>query len=255
VDEKRVGGGFNIAMKQEYIGDELETFRYAENWKQRFGAVLRPYVKGDVLEVGAGIGETTGYLFSDSVTSWVSLEPDEEMAKEAEAKYRELGLAPQPETLAQSLEEAGRSEGFDTAVYIDVLEHIEDDRGELERAAKALRGGGHLVVLSPAFQVLYSPFDERIGHYRRYTRKSLEAVGAGMNLELVESRYLDALGAMLSLGNRLLTRSPEPTLKQILFWDRRVLPMSRFIDPMLGSVWGRSVYAVWRKDRMGGTKK
>ena len=57
----------------------------------------------------------------------------------------------------------------DTILYIDVMEHIAGDRQEMADAAARLRPGGHLIVLSPAHQWLFSPFDEAIGHYRRYT--------------------------------------------------------------------------------------
>ena len=69
-----------------------------------------------------------------------------------------------------------RPQRFDAVLYIDVLEHIEDDRGELERATRLLREGGYLIVLSPAHQWLFSPFDEAIGHFRRYDRRSLGAL-------------------------------------------------------------------------------
>ena len=59
-------------------------------------------------------------------------------------------------------------------LYIDVLEHIEHDLDELARAASHLAPGGHLVVLAPAHQALFSDFDRAIGHYRRYNRAGLQ---------------------------------------------------------------------------------
>ena len=74
-----------------------------------------------------------------------------------------------------TLSELSDSDKFDTILYMDVFEHIEDDRAELERAAAQLAPDGHLIVLAPAHQWLFTPFDESIGHYRRYSRRTLEA--------------------------------------------------------------------------------
>jgi hypothetical protein len=135
-------------------------------------------------------------------------------------------------------------ERFDAILYIDVLEHIEDDVAELERSAARLRPGGHIIVLSPAHQGLYSEFDKAIGHFRRYSKASLLAA-APPGLRLVEAFYLDAVGMAASLANRLLLRASMPTGGQILFWDRVLVPVSRVIDPIFVRRVGKSVVAIW----------
>src|ERR1039458_625005 len=107
---------------------------------------------------------------------------------------------------------------FDTIIYIDVLEHIDNDREELNQAASHLRPGGHLIVLSPAHQRLFSPFDAAIGHFRRYNRPMLRAISpAGLRLERM--RYLDCAGLILSAANMLLLRQTMPTKARLRFWD------------------------------------
>jgi hypothetical protein len=127
-----------------------------------------------------------------------------------------------------------------------VLEHIPGDEAEMREAARHLAPGGHLVVLSPAFQGLYSRFDEALGHERRYTKRSLARV-IPRHLERVALFYLDSLGMLLSLGNRVMLRQATPSVKQILFWDRRVIPVSRILDPLVGRRFGRSIVAVYRR--------
>ena len=51
---------------------------------------------------------------------------------------------------------------------MNVLEHIEDDKEELNIAVSKLNQGGHLIILVPAHNELYSKFDKEIGHFRRY---------------------------------------------------------------------------------------
>ena len=128
---------------------------------------------------------------------------------------------------------------------MDVLEHIQDDRAELERAAEHLHPGGRLIVLAPAHMLLYSPFDRAIGHHRRYDARSLPGV-VPRELRREGLWYLDALGYLASLANRLLLRQDLPSSRQIRFWDRLLVPCSRPLDWVLRYRFGRSILGVWR---------
>jgi SAM-dependent methyltransferase len=227
-----------------YIGTELDAFAHAVNWKAYLRQLLAPYLQGHVLEVGAGIGATTCALRDERQASWVALEPDARLA--AQLRWRVGGLSlpvDVAEGVVSSLQERAR---FDCALYVDVLEHIQDDAGELEQAGVRLVRDGALVVLSPAHQALYSPFDSAIGHHRRYSRRQLAAIGPAA-LRLDRLQYVDSVGLALSAGNRVLLRSAAPSLSQVLFWDRWCIPLSRRLDRLLGGRLGKSVLAVWRK--------
>jgi hypothetical protein len=136
---------------------------------------------------------------------------------------------------------------FDSIVYIDVLEHIEDDKSELAQAFHLLRPGGRLIVLAPALQALYSPFDKAIGHYRRYARKSLRSCTPPSS-RLEKLAYLDCVGLIASGANRLILKQSSPSLRQILFWDKYMIPVSRILDPLIGHRLGKSILAVWVRD-------
>ncbi len=126
-----------------------------------------------------------------------------------------------------------------------MLEHIRDDREELNRASARLAPDGVIVALAPACQCLYSAFDRHIGHWRRYTARRLrDATPASLALDRTSD--LDTAGLLASLGNRLVLSQPLPTLRQVMFWDRWLVPVSRVIDPLIGHRAGRSVIAVWR---------
>jgi 2-polyprenyl-3-methyl-5-hydroxy-6-metoxy-1,4-benzoquinol methylase len=228
----------------DYIGTELGVFKHATNWKSYYGRMIAPYLGKDVLEVGAGIGANTALFCNAGHRRWVCLEPDVKLAREIEAQITAGTLPACCKAVAGTVGDLSPNDTFDSMIYIDVLEHIPDDRAEALRALRFLRPGGHLVVLSPAHQFLFSPFDASIGHYRRYGRKSL---GDAVPGNLVTLRYLDSLGMVLSLANRLLLKQTMPTLKQIQFWDKRVVPISRILDPLLGYRLGKSILGVWRK--------
>lgn len=231
---------------KRYPGRELELFALACNWKRYFGRRLRRWITGDVLEVGCGLGATTRALCLPDLRSWVCLEPDGDLL----AEFRRT-LAAQPLPLAVrlvegTLEQLGPHELFDTILYIDVLEHIADDRSELRRAAARLRPGGRLVVLAPAHQWLFTPFDRAVGHFRRYNRQALRRLTPAQTA--VENiSCLDSAGMLASLANRWLLRAAEPSRRQILFWDRCLVPLSRWLDPLFAYRLGKSIVAVWRK--------
>ena len=129
----------------------------------------------------------------------------------------------------------------------DVLEHIEDDAKELDLASQHLLPDGFLIVLSPAYQWLYSEFDSSIGHFRRYERASLLSLTPQ---ECVVERicYLDSVSVLTSLANRIFLKQAIPTAKQIDFWDSVLIPVSRIINPLTNFSIGRSIVSVWSKD-------
>jgi 2-polyprenyl-3-methyl-5-hydroxy-6-metoxy-1,4-benzoquinol methylase len=227
-----------------YIGTELDVFSHATNWKQYLRRLIEPYLRGDVLEVGGGIGTTTAAFRTDAQASWTALEPDAELARRLYERVSQLGHPVQ--IVVGTVEAIRPTPLFDCVIYIDVLEHIEKDAEELARAAARVRPEGAIIVLSPAHQALYTPFDAAIGHFRRYDRASLGAL-TPMGTTLVDLRYLDSAGLWLSVGNRVLLRSSSPTVAQIRLWDRWCIPISRGVDGLLGNRLGKSILAVWRR--------
>jgi len=177
------------ATKFCYIGTELELFAQTTNWRNYVSSKLRRYIAGRVIEVGAGPGSSTKYLSDQCHLHWLCIDPDPNHVRYLKALIARQQLPTCCEARCGVLADLDAHEFADTIIYIDVLEHIEDDEGELCVAATHLAPGGHLVMLSPAFNFLYSPFDKAIGHHRRYTPRDAERL-----------------------------TGPSLTLKQIFFW-------------------------------------
>jgi len=223
-----------------YPGTELELFATAVRWKHYWASRVKPYVTGDVLEVGAGIGGSFRMLQNERVRRWQALEPDPALARQI----------PNESTTHPFTVSVGKigdiDEVFDTILYVDVLEHIEEDATELELAASRLSTKGKLVVLSPAHQFLFSEFDATIGHHRRYSREEL-LTKAPPALSAISCEFIDSVGMLASVANRYLLRSGEPGPAQIAFWDRVLIPCSRVLDPVLGRRIGKTIICVWEK--------
>jgi SAM-dependent methyltransferase len=226
-----------------YAGSELDLFANARNWKSYWLQQISPFLAGDILEVGAGIGANTPFLGARAEGRVVCLEPDQKLAARL-TKAVEAEIHPKYEIVCGGLE-AIEGRLFDSILYIDVLEHIENDREELNTAASHLRPGGYLVVLSPAHQSLFSPFDEAIGHFRRYTSSTLRGISPS-SLRLRRLRYLDSVGLAASSANRLMLHQSMPTAAQLAFWDGWMVPVSRILDKVLLYSLGKTVLAVWQ---------
>jgi SAM-dependent methyltransferase len=227
-----------------YVGTELKLFACVHNWKSYWSSQLLPFVAGDVVEVGAGIGSNTPYLQQRSNRRWICLEPDPLLAAQLKSNIQQSGSYT-CEVVCGTLQSLGDTQ-FDTIIYIDVLEHIDNDREELSTAATRLRRGGRLIVLAPAHQQLFTPFDAAVGHFRRYNRESLRTVSpSGLRIERMW--YLDSAGLALSLANRCFLKQSMPTEAQLRFWNQRVIPISRVLDRCVFGRAGKSIVGVWRR--------
>ncbi len=235
-----------MATNQAYVGQELTIFAHAINWKKYYTSIIQPYLGKRVVEVGAGIGATTAVMCNGTQKEWICLEPDAMLRTEIDRLISDGKLPACCQTRAGFVSDLLPEALADTIIYIDVLEHIENDRTELETAAARLASGGHLIVLSPAFNFLYSPFDKSIGHYRRYDRKMLCALTPS-NCRVKKILYLDLVGMATSVVNRFLLSQAMPTVAQIKFWDTYLIPISRSVDRVFGYRFGRSLLSIWAK--------
>lgn len=227
-----------------YPGTELDLFAEATHWKRYFSSELKPFVTGRVLDVGCGMGVNARFLVGPNVSSYTFLEPDLKL------------LAHVPDHIDASLKDisemvhgtVNKLEGrqFDTILYVDVVEHIEQGFNELDRAYSLLAPGGHLLVLVPAYQFLYSKFDEEVGHVKRYNKERMRS-DLPQGATPISLYFLDSMGVLLSLGNKFLLHQARPTRSQIRFWDRCMIPISRIMDKVLFHSAGRSLIAVVQK--------
>ena len=235
-----------MSEHRPYEGQELELFAHARNWKTYWSHSIQPHLGKSVLEVGAGLGTNTPFLLGPKQESWLCLEPDADLTARIPAMLADHPRHEIVKTRTGTLRDLAANETFDTILYIDVLEHIEDDLGEMRLALRHAAPRGKIIVLSPAHPWLFTEFDRALGHYRRYTRRSLRAC-APPGATLIEIYALDSFGLMASVANKLLLHQSMPTSKQITFWDRCLVPVSRWTDPLIGFSLGKSLIAVWQK--------
>lgn len=229
----------------KYIGNELELFSEAKNWKNYLKNLAKKYIQGNVLEVGAGIGANTSLLAQSSYETWLCLEPDIQLFEQLENSIKTNKIN-NCSAYNSTIDQLDSSELFDCIIYVDVLEHIEQDQQEVIKAFNHLNNNGILIIIGPAHQWLFTPFDKAIGHYRRYNKKMVKML-LPEGLKTMKSYYLDSVGLFASLANKMLLKQSMPTLKQIKFWDTYIVPISKILDPILQYSFGKSVFFIGKK--------
>lgn len=215
--------------------DNLDAMRAAVLYNRFLEDLVARYAPdtGPVLDFGAGLGDFAVALRQRGLDV-DCLEVDASLA----ARLRARGL--RTVTTIDSLSPGE----FRYAYSLNVLEHIEDDFAALAGLRTRMASGGRLMIYVPAFELLYSEMDRVVGHHRRYTRRTLEAVLAGAGFKVELSRYVDAPGFAASLLYRLIGGSGTLSADSVARYDRLVFPISRRLDALTGRWCGKNVYAV-----------
>lgn len=219
----------------DYFGavQDLERLGSAKHFFDWVLDEFDPYLRGRVLEVGAGTGTITRKLIDRYPDlSVVALEPAGNLFSNLHS-YAALTarvLAHQ-KTLLQY--EVDPHERFDVVLYLNVIEHIADDDRELRMAAEVLRPGGALLVFGPALEWLYSELDYQAGHYRRYGVSRLGELAAGAGLQVVAAQYFDPMGVLPYYVVYKLLGHTEISGSTLWSYDRMVVPMSRLIQRLV----------------------
>jgi ubiquinone/menaquinone biosynthesis C-methylase UbiE len=230
----------------QYPGKELFLFTKAVKWKTYWSSRVLPYLGKNVLEVGAGLGSNTLILCKNSTQRWVCLEPDKNLSRTILKNIKSHECYSRCEVRNGKLQDLSPDEKFDSVLYIDVLEHIQNDREELLIAFQHLTANGKVIVLAPSHPFLFSEFDQAIGHYRRYNRLMIRKLSPPGS-KLLHLEYLDSLGMLLSYANRMVLKQKIPHENDIRIWDSVVIPYSRILDKILRYRLGKSLLVVWCK--------
>ncbi|MCF8537230.1 MAG: class I SAM-dependent methyltransferase [Candidatus Nanopelagicales bacterium] len=117
-------------------------------------------------------------------------------------------------------------------LFIDVLEHVDDDVGLLRSYVEAAPSGARVVITVPAFMSLWSSHDDFLEHRRRYTRGQIAAVACSAGLNVRDSYYLFGLVTPIAWITRKVRRGhasasdlkplPAPVnvvLRRLLAWE------------------------------------
>jgi ubiquinone/menaquinone biosynthesis C-methylase UbiE len=230
-----------ITGDQQVQSDVLEGLATAVNRRRWFVELAVPYLGDHPIEVGSGLGDYA-LEWAPHFQRFTATEADpdrllllkERLEGHDSIEVRELLLP---------TEERGTYTG---AVSYNVLEHIEDHVGALRSMAQLVKPGGRIVLIVPAFMFAMSPVDIATGHVRRYTKKSMRAAMTEAGLTIEKLKYANALGLIgyyAATSVFKLTPKEGPMVK---FYDRFVLPVTKFAESVVRPPFGQSVFVVAR---------
>jgi SAM-dependent methyltransferase len=184
----------------EYGTETLEVISAANRFNRWMYETIKPHCKGNILEIGSGIGNITRYFAEEGAEITLSDFDDSYFPRLEE----QFGQYPNMKGIYRidfsdkqlAIKYPELIEQFDTVFALNVVEHIEDHLQALKNARLLLKKGGNVVILVPAFQSLFNGFDRQLGHYRRYTESSLKNLLEAADFDVVHTRYFNFIGAL-----------------------------------------------------------
>ena len=200
-----------------------------------------------ILEVGSGTGNITQFLLTGNRTV---------VATDVLPKYRQELTTRFPDNqhlqirtfdLDRTVPAEFIAHPFDTVVCLNVLEHIEDDRGELQKVYETLESGGHCLIFVPALMWLYGAFDEKVGHFRRYTKNELEEKGKAAGFKIVKSKYFDFVGIFPWYIKYKLLKSASLESGAVTAYDKFAVPVTKQFERFLKFPVGKNILTVLQK--------
>jgi SAM-dependent methyltransferase len=220
-----------------YEGAEnLEVMASAVNYNQFLTQLILSRAKpGDrMLDFGAGIG-TFANRVREAGYSVTCVEPDIAQAD----RVARSGI-PVVGQLDQIVDHS-----VDYIYTLNVLEHIEDDVAALRELGQKLSPGGRILIYVPAFKILFSSMDRRVGHHRRYTLPGLRTAVEAAGLSVEQGRYADCLGFFATLVYKFFgDDSGQIDERALVAYDRIAFPLSRLADIVFGRFFGKNVFLV-----------
>ena len=190
---------------------------------------INKYVGDRVLEVGAGIGNMTRVMYGRELIVATDVELPylhilrNRFSRNPTIRVAKLDLNSDADCAAL------KEHAFDTVVCLNVLEHIEDDRGALRRLYDLLVPGGNLLLFVPADQNLYGTMDKQVGHFRRYSLGDLKELIESEGYVVPEIFHQNFFGRFgWWLNGRILRRDHVPAGQSVLF--DLFVPLLRFLE-------------------------
>jgi SAM-dependent methyltransferase len=215
----------------------------AENYNRWIYDQIAPYVGRRILDVGCAIGNITQYYVDRDLVIGLDVVPEElAVARErfAGKNFEAHHLDVSSELLLQF-----RDHNLDTAVCLNVLEHVEDDVHALRNMRHTLAPSSRICLLVPVNKWLFGPMDAVDHHFRRYTRRELNAKLKEAQLAVEHQKYFNLLGiAAWFFSNRVLRQSMAAPVQYSVYDS--LVPLLRAVERLVPPPTGLSLVTICR---------
>lgn len=217
----------------------------AKNYNGWIVDFYKQYLKGDILEIGVGHGSFIDYVPSN-ISSYTGFDIDYALIEYAQNRN------PNGKYICGDLSDTSfctkmNDQKFDAILCINVLEHIPNHVAALQNMLSVLKPNGVILLFIPAFMSLYQDMDHLAGHERRYVIKDIKKLCNLTNSTIKKWNYFNAIGGIGWWINKFKKHSDlnAPNInKQILMFDKYILPFSKMMQPITCKLFGQSLYVV-----------
>jgi SAM-dependent methyltransferase len=240
-----------VYIEKDEVGIEtLDVLSSADKFNTWMYETIKPYCKGEILEIGSGIGNISKYFLEAKANITLSdirvnyCQYLEENLK----KYSTLKEIVNLDLVDPLFETKYKNHlnKFDTVFALNVVEHIKDDKLALENAKKLLKSSGKLIILVPAYDFLYNNFDAELYHYRRYNLKKLQSLFTSANLNILQGFYFNCIGMLGWYVSGKLQGNKNIPKSQVSIYNKLVW-LFRIADKIVMNKTGLSVIVIGEK--------
>lgn len=231
--------------------DTLSVITNAANFNRWMFATIEPYCKGNVLEIGSGIGNISAFFLENKHPIFLTDIRDNYCSiLKTNFKENPYLLGVENVDLVHpdfDIKYAQFIDKFDTVFALNVVEHIENDALAISNAKKLLKKEGHLIILVPAYQFLYNHFDKELFHYKRYVKKEVIKLFNDSSLSIINSFYFNALGIVGWFVSGKISKNKSIPSSQMNFYNK-IIVVAKLIDKILFNKIGLSTIVIGKKN-------
>lgn len=233
----------------EYSGHEnLETATKRKNFTKWIFDEVSPALKGNILEVGSGLGTFSEHIINKFPESSITLSDisniymknlkDRFGSKRVDVYKLDLNNSEDFQKISHKK--------FDSIIAINVLEHIENDKLALRQLRDLLNPDGTLVILVPANKFLYNVIDKSIDHWRRYTKDELRTKLQEHQFSVKRIFSFNILGMIGWYINGNIFKNPVINKQASGIFDK-LIPIMKIVEKLLGRKIGLSIICFAKK--------
>ena len=235
----------------DYSGRDLEAMSWALNYHRWILQKFQPLLGRKVVEVGAGTGSFSELLLATDIESLSLVEPSREMYAQLTERLSKIKTPVQISTYASTFIKAAEqiriAQEPDSIIYVNVLEHIEDDETELRVVNETLDCNGRVFIFVPALSWLFGSFDKQIGHQRRYAKKELTAKCTSAGFKVIRAEYFDFFGIVPWWIKFRFLKSEQLEHSAVKIYDDYVVPVARVIENTVVPPVGKNLMLIAEK--------
>lgn len=235
----------------DYSGRDLEAMSWALNYHRWILQKFQPFLGRRVVEVGAGTGSFSELLLESDLESLSLVEPSPKMFAQLTERLSknssQIPITTYPSTFRKAAQVIRSAQHPDSIIYVNVLEHIEDDEAELRAVNETLERNGRLFIFVPALSWLFGPFDKQIGHQRRYAKKELTEKCTSAGFTVIQAEYFDFFGIAPWWIKYRLLKSEQLEHSAVKIYDDYVVPIARVIENTVVPPVGKNLILIAEK--------